>query len=220
MICRRNSIRLAGYDYSRAGAYFVTICVQNQLHLLGAIENGSMICNDAGAMVHEVWQRIPLKFPTTALDEFVVMPNHIHLLLWLDANDVGAIPRGRPHDGDDLGATRRGRPQDGGQAQRPAPTAKPSLPDVMAWFKSLTTASYRHEVYDHNWTPYPGKLWQRSYFDHIVRTEEALAQIRLYIRENPARWNIDRYHPQPAGVDPRAAEIWRILQAEAQQKRT
>jgi REP element-mobilizing transposase RayT len=211
MIRRRNSIRRAGYDYSRTGAYFVTICVQDQLHLLGAIENGAMICNDAGAMVRKAWQSIPQKFPTTALDEFVVMPNHIHLLLWLDANVVGAAPRGRP--------------QDDGQARGPAPTEmrpvmKPALPDVMEWFKSLTTANYRHGVYDHNWTPYPGKLWQRSYFDHIVRTEEALAQIRIYIRENPARWNIDRYHPQPAGVDPRAAEIWRILQVEAQQKRT
>ncbi|MBX2997130.1 MAG: transposase [Caldilineaceae bacterium] len=332
---RKNSIRKPGYDYTNAGVYFVTICVQDFLHLLGAVHSHAdrheMVLNEAGQMVQQVWESIPQKFPTTALDEIIIMPNHIHLLLWLGTQTVGADPRVRPQaatgddgqargpaptgasfaiDPDDMttvGADPRVRPQDAtsddgqaqgpaptgasfaidpddmttvgadprvrpqaatgddgqaqgpaptgasfaidpddmttvgpdprvrpqaatgdnGQAQGPAPTGDgvmiqrydPALADVMAWFKSLTTAKYRRAVYEQHWTPYNQKLWQRSYYDHIVRSDASLNAIRHYICENPRRWGFDRYHPNPQGPDPVAVEIWRQLQAESKQFR-
>jgi hypothetical protein len=77
----RRSIRLKGYDYAGAGAYFVTICAQNRECLFGRIEDGQMILNDAGRMVDMVWDQLPIRFPHLELDEFIVMPNHIHGIL-------------------------------------------------------------------------------------------------------------------------------------------
>ncbi len=85
----RRSIRLKGYDYSQAGAYFVTICTQNRECLFGDIVDGEMMLNDAGQMVEQCWYDIPLHFPHAGLDEFVVMPNHIHGIVVINAN-VGA----------------------------------------------------------------------------------------------------------------------------------
>jgi len=70
-----------------------------------------------------------------------------------------------------------------------------SLPDVVHRFKSLTTARYRHGVKDEGWPPFPGRVWQRNYWEHVIRDEEALRQIREYIVNNPARWAEDRMHP-------------------------
>src|SRR6056297_3244370 len=100
-IHHRRSIRLKEYDYSRAGAYFVTICTQNRECLFGGIVNGEMVSNDAGRMVQTVWDEIPLHYPGIEIDAFVVMPNHIHGIVVI----VGAAPCGRP-DND------RGRPDD------------------------------------------------------------------------------------------------------------
>ncbi len=91
-IHHRRSIRLRGYDYSSAGAYFVTICTRNQELVFGDIIDGSMILNDAGMMVQTVWDEIPSHYPGIEIDEFIIMPNHIHGITII----VGAAPRGRP----------------------------------------------------------------------------------------------------------------------------
>ncbi len=93
-IHNRRSIRLKGFDYSQAGAYFVTICVQHRKCLFGDVVDGKMILNDAGKMVQTVWDEIPQKYPGVQTNGFVVMPNHIHGIIGL----VGAAPRGRPLD--------------------------------------------------------------------------------------------------------------------------
>ena len=89
---RRRSLRLLGYEYSQAGAYFVTICTQDHRCLFGEIEDGNMRLNDAGTMIHTVWDQIPSHYPGVDIDEFVIMPNHIHGVVII----VGAGPRACP----------------------------------------------------------------------------------------------------------------------------
>ncbi len=180
----RRSIRLKGYDYSRAGAYFITICVQNGECLFGEIVDGLVRLNDAGCMIQRIWNQLPQNYPGVDIDAFIAMPNHIHGIIALT---VGAGPRACPpdmHDSDH----RQGHPQGG------APTVM-SLTDVVHRFKSLTTTRYRQGVTHHDWPPFPGKLWQRNYYEHIIRDDDDLDRIRQYIANNPARWTDDENHP-------------------------
>jgi REP element-mobilizing transposase RayT len=178
----RRSIRLKGYDYSQAGAYFATICTQDRACLFGEIVSGEMHLNDAGRMVKTVWDEIPVFYPGVDIDAFVIMPNHIHGIIVL----VGAAPRGRPD---------WGRAQ--GQAQGPAPTdtAGLSLPDMVHRFKTMTTSRYTDGVKQSGWPPFRGRLWQRNYYEHVIRDRESLKRIREYIADNPARWAFDRENP-------------------------
>jgi REP element-mobilizing transposase RayT len=170
----RRSIRLQGYDYSRPGAYFVTICTQNRECLFGQVVDGTMRLNGTGWMIQTVWDELPQFYPGVDIDAFVVMPNHIHGIIVLI---VGAGPCACPDK------KRQGQPQG------VAPTM--SLPDVVHRFKSLTTTRYRQGVTGHGWRPFPGKLWQRNYHEHIIRNEDDLNRIRQYIINNPARWAED-----------------------------
>ena len=208
----RRSIRMPGFDYTQPGAYFVTICTQNRDCLLGQIVNGEMQSNDAGRMVQSVWDTLPQHYPGADIDAFVVLPNHIHGIIILTgpipAAPVGAGPRAcpdptQPHDTD-------------GQPRGVAPTKGMSLPDVVHRFKSLTTARYRHGVYERGWQPFPRRLWQRSYYEHVVRSERALQRIREYILNNPARWDTDIENPDvwPRGKTPDAARHYAAIWGE------
>jgi len=183
---------LKGYDYSLAGAYFVTINVQDRECLLGEIEDGVMELYPAGKMVDEVWCSLPEKYITAVLDEFVIMPNHFHFIVFL-TNEPFATGVDDPPDAVQS-------PADPGQARGPAPTmadgddVRPSLSDVVGWFKSLTTAKYRHGVRDEYWPPFPGRVWQRNYYEHIIRNERSLNAIRAYIENNPANWQQDELY--------------------------
>jgi len=183
----RRSIRLKGFDYSQSGAYFVTICTQNRACLFGEIVEGEMRLNEAGRMVHAAWEELSIHYPGVECDGFVVMPNHIHGIVVL----VGAGPRACP---------------DHGQPQGVAPTL--SLVDVVHRFKTLTTKRYADRVKQFGWPPFPGRLWQRNYYEHIIRDEESLNRIRRYILDNPARWAFDRENP--AAMAPEAEDAWRL----------
>ncbi len=145
----RRSVRLKGYDYTLPGAYFVTICVQNRECLLGEIVAGRMVPSEAGSMVQSVWGETPNHYPGVGTDAFVLMPNHVHAVIVLSDSqgDVALMPDGR--------------------AGRPAATL--SLPDVVHRFKSLTTALYRGGVAQKGWTPFPKRVWQRNYYEHVIR---------------------------------------------------
>jgi len=157
----RRSIRLKGYDYTCAGAYFITICAENRTCLFGDIDSETMRLNDVGRMIQEIWDAIPLHYPGVDVDAFVVMPNHIHGIIILD----------------------------GGQPQG---VARPfSVGDMVQRFKSLTTKRYSDRVHAGEWPPFPGRLWQRNYYELIIRDERALNAIREYIYRNPARWAED-----------------------------
>jgi putative transposase len=170
----RRSIRLPSYDYTRAGAYFVTICTQDRECVFGEVVQGQMMANTAGQMIESVWRQLPQHCPCVEADAFVVMPNHVHGIIIL----VGAGPRACP---------------DSGQPRGVAPTI--SLPDVVHRFKSLTTARYRRGVHNNGWPPFPGRLWQRNYYEHVIRNEEDLSRVRQYIAENPAQWDQDPENP-------------------------
>lgn len=179
---RRRSLRLQHHDYSTAGAYFITLCIQNRSCLLGKIHQGHIQPNPAGCMVAEIWRSLPQGFDHVDLDEFVVMPNHIHGILVLT-------------EGLDSVATRAGT--------RPAPTdlgtdpppPRVLLGTVVGVFKSLTTHQYTKGVKDQNWIPFHKRLWQRNYYEHIIRTPADLDRIRTYIHNNPKSWQIDQLHP-------------------------
>ncbi|HXH08955.1 MAG TPA: transposase [Alphaproteobacteria bacterium] len=198
----RRSIRLKGYDYTQPGAYFVTICTQNRACLFGEVVDGKMLLNDAGRMVQTAWDEIPVHYAGVAIDAFVVMPNHMHGIVVL----VGAAPCGRPR----LEAPTLG------QAQGPAPTIAMSLPDVVHRFKTMTTKRYADGVKQRGWSPFPGRLWQRNYYEHVIRDTKCLNSIRQYIADNPAHWALDRENPVgPTHTAPlRSAgaqeEPWRI----------
>ena len=168
----RRSIRLPAYDYAQPGAYFVTICSQNRECLFGDMMNGEMILNQRGEVVERTWRELAECYPGVEVDAFVIMPNHVHGIIVL----VGAGPRACP-----------GRPQG------VAPTM--SLPDVVHRFKSLTTTRYRTGVLQDGWQPFPGRLWQRNYYEHVIRDEEELNRIRQYIIDNPGRWQDDVENP-------------------------
>ncbi len=178
----RRSIRLKNYDYSRAGAYFVTVCTQNRECIFGSIDDGKMVFTEHGYMVHRIWNELSIKYSDIEIDEFVVMPNHIHGIIILP---VGAGPRACPN-------TEQSKKK--GQPQGVAPT-RLSLADVVHHFKSFTTAQYRIGIKHSDWQSFSGKLWQRNYYEHIIRNENDLNSIREYIRYNPLKWDEDEENP-------------------------
>jgi REP element-mobilizing transposase RayT len=194
---QRRSIRLDGYDYASAGAYFVTICTQDRACVFGDVVDGEMRSNPAGQMVQDVWDGLPTHYPGVNVDAFVLMPNHVHgVVLLTDDDSVGAGPRACPRGGRVVDGV---RPRDDGQPQGVAPTGtrRLSLPDVVHRFKSLTTARYRDGVVHHAWPAFRGRLWQRNYYEQIIRDEDSLNRVRAYVSANPARWLTDRDNQNP-----------------------
>jgi len=194
-IHHRRSIRLRDFDYSSAGAYFVTVCVQNRECLFGTIQDGQVELHDAGKMIRETWLQIPQRYPGATVDVHVTMPNHFHGIIFLH---VGAPPCGCPS----LGLSGKGHPQGGAPTLSLSKEAQPrevdptlSLPDIIHRFKSLTTARYQEGVVQNNWTPFPGRLWQRNYYEHVIRNERDLNNIQQYIAENPIKWDSDENNP-------------------------
>ncbi|WP_299757204.1 transposase [uncultured Chloroflexus sp.] len=187
----RRSIRLKGYDYSQAGAYFITIVTQDRACLFGEVVDGEMRLNDAGRMVWDEWDALPDRFPGLELDAFVVMPNHVHGIIVLTGSatvGAGLVPA---PDGD-MPAP------DGVRAGLvPAPNeattrVAPTIGDIVGAFKSITTVAYIRGVKQSGWPPFRGRVWQRNYYEHIIRNEESLNRIRQYIADNPLRWAFDR----------------------------
>ncbi len=167
---RRKSMRLPGYDYTTAGAYFITVCTYNREYLFGKYENSAIILNDAGKMISDVWYEIPNYYPGNNIDAFVVMPNHIHGIIFVGTGPCACPIEGRP--------------------QGVAPTGLP-LPAIINRFKTMTTKRYADGVKQHEWVPFKGKLWQRSYFDRIIRNDREMDSVREYILNNPLNWETD-----------------------------
>ena len=140
-----------------------------------------MCLNDAGRMVHLAWNELRKHYPGVEIDAFIAMPNHVHGIVIL----VGAGPRACP----DCGRFNKGQPQG------VAPTGALSLPDVMHRFKTLTTTRYRNGVMKNGWRPFAGKLWQRTYYEHVIRHDDDLNRIQEYIVNNTAQWALDEENP-------------------------
>lgn len=185
----RRSIRLQGYDYSQAGTYVVTICTHNRDDLFGEIANGEMHLNYGGQMVELVWGELQVRFDHIELDEFVVMPNHIHGIFVLRRSLRGESCIRPVSTGDQTS---------GDHKDRPYGTLPNTVGRIIQAFKSITTHKYITGVKQYGWPPFPGKLWQRNYYEHIIRNEDELKRIREYIINNPVQWDIDRENPAAA----------------------
>ena len=202
----RRSVRLQGYDYSQAGAYFVTICVQHHHYLYGKIMNFKMRLNTAGEMVYRLWNQLPNKYPHIELDEFIVMPNHLHGIIMIHENGGGNdacwggyIARRGDGDGNDgcrgevtspLHSSDQSpdqSPERPSEQSPPHPNSHPSLGQMIAYFKYQSTK----QLNELRGTP-GIKLWQRNYYEHIIRDENELNRIRKYIAENPLHWDSDK----------------------------
>ena len=170
-IPQRKLNRLSEYDYGQEGAYFVTLCTQNRARLfqmelpgvgnglcviphgLCAVPHGLCAVPEGNAIIHKWVQETENKFPNIAIDKYVIMPDHLHLIVTIKERHAGR-----------------------------------SLPDVMRFFKTMTTNDYIRGVKDGTLTPFDGKLWQKSYYDHVIRNQQDYNEIWQYIENNPTKW--------------------------------
>ena len=173
---RHKSIRLKGYDYTQSGAYFVTICAQDKKNLFSQIVDGNVILNEFGKIIENEWVKTGQIRKNVIIDEYVIMPNHLHGIIIIK------------NDHDDRNGTQRrvataniesfGKPVSG------------SLPTIVRGFKSTTTRQI-NEL--RNMPEMP--LWQRNYYEHVVRNDDDLNEIREYIINNPLKWDLDKENP-------------------------
>jgi REP element-mobilizing transposase RayT len=148
----RRSIRLQHYDYTRSGAYFITICTHRRACLFGTVDANMVTLSDQGSIAQACWQEIPGHFPTVLLDAFVMMPNHLHGILIM---------------------------------QRDAPSSS-DLPELSAVIRSFKAATTRRI---HESGAAPDMVWQRNFYEQVIRSRTHLERSRRYINENPARWS-------------------------------
>ena len=243
----RRSIRLKGYDYTQPGAYFITICTHQRHHLFGEVVDGKMQLNALGEIARQCWLAIPDHFPHTALDEFVIMPNHVHGIIWIV--DVVGANHHSPATGTDVVGANNYSPANANTGAnnyspananagannyspananagaknfsptntgakdfsplqstgRPRGTSK-TIGSIVRGFKIGVTKWARENTDTYT-------VWQRNYYEHIIRHDRALDAIRQYIVNNPLRWHLDRYNQNAVGRDSRAVEIWQMLQS-------
>ena len=179
---RRKSTRLQGYDYSLSGAYFVTICTQGKRCLLSSVVGNCVELSPAGEIVRSVWRSLPERFPRVVLDEYVAMPNHFHAILAL-------VGEGLAPPGVSTGKVANAKPR----LVPPvvfAGVKSYSLADVIGAFKSISTMKVNRLLHRKGLP-----LWQRSYYEHIIRKGEDLRKIQQYIMENPLNWALDKENP-------------------------
>ena len=168
----RRSIRLQGYDYSSAGAYFVTVCAKNRECLFGEIVDGEVRLNSIGQIVDDEWRLSATLRDEIVLDTWVVMPNHVHGIVAIDTS---------------LGGDRPVAPTTNDVASGPRSR---SVGAFIAGFKSATTKRINEMR-----RTFRRPVWQRNYYEHVVRAEDSLERIRFYLADNPARWEFDRENP-------------------------
>ena len=172
-IHHRRSIRLPGYNYSQPGAYFITLCAEQRQCIFGDIVDGQMILNQYGAIIADTYRWLCQHYPYFYTDEWVVMPNHFHAIMVITNEPCRGGSRTAPTI----------------NHRNPTTKRKP-LGRLIGAFKTVSTKKInilRNA---------PGtKLWQRNYYEHIIRNSDAMDKIRQYISNNPLSWQIDQLHP-------------------------
>jgi len=176
----RRSIRLATYDYTLGGAYFITICTLGRRCILGEVVDGEMQCSRYGRVVVECWEAIPNHFSTVDIDAFVVMPNHVHGIIVISRDSD--VAENNEHSGDP------------NRAQHAAPlqqlSRRASAGSLSAVVRSFKAASSKRINEMRGTLGEP--VWQRNYYERVVRNERELNAIREYIANNPANWAQDK----------------------------
>ncbi|MBK7982502.1 MAG: transposase [Candidatus Competibacteraceae bacterium] len=180
---QRRSLRLRDYDYTQAGAYFLTICTHQRSSWFGHIENDAMVLNEFGEIVREEWLLSGDIRAEIELGDYVIMPNHLHGIVWIVANEDQGIKAT-----DLVGATGRSPLP----ASAPIPTGPPpkSIGAFVAGFKSAATK----RINQIRQTP-AAPVWQRNYYEHVIRNEADYQRIAEYIDQNPQRWAMDSLNP-------------------------
>ena len=170
---KRKPNRLKGYDYNQQGYYYITICTKNRLNPFGEIINNIMHLSQTGEIENKFWIAIPEHFKNIELDEFIIMPNHIHGIIIVNNGDVGNNGVGHPnHPIRAISVDNYDR-------------TKMIVSKIIHGFKSSATREIRRQLNDFNFS------WQKSYYDHIIRDENDLNRIREYISNNPTNWETD-----------------------------
>ena len=195
---KRRQIRLKGYNYSLPGYYYITICTQDREQLFGDVVNGKMKINNIGKMVNKFWLKLPKRFDNIKLDQYQIMPNHIHFIIRI----VGAIHESPDmiHKSSDIGihANTRAHRDANTRAHRDANTRahrdtplrwgkRQLLPKCIGYLK-MNSSKQINQLKNISGQ----SVWQRNYYEHIIRNETELNKIREYITLNPAMWDRDR----------------------------
>jgi REP element-mobilizing transposase RayT len=173
---KRRSIRLQGYDYFQVGAYYITVCTRNRECLFGNVVDGQMQLNEAGKIIQSVWDELPHSYEGVALNAFIIMPNHVHGVIEICA-PVGAI-----HESplSSIGKSRA-------TVERVFDRRRMLLAKLVGRFK-MVTAKQINALRGSSGEP----LWQRNYYEHVIRDDRSLNRIRQYIADNPVQWGFDR----------------------------
>lgn len=182
--------RLKGYDYSRDGWYFITICAKNREHFFGEIINGEMRLTNIGATAQKCWQEIPAHFPDAKLDAFIIMPNHIHGIIAIENSTAGNKTVGNNNNCSDGNNNCSDYCSDDGNnyycsLQSWQTKWTRSLSSVIRGLKIGVTKWCRENNCEYF-------AWQKSFYDHIIRNEKSLLEIRKYIIDNPLKWELDQ----------------------------
>jgi putative transposase len=199
-IHHRRSIRLRGYDYRSAGAYFVTICTFQRECLFGEVVDGEMRLTGLGMAVGACWRAITNHFPNLQLDEFVIMPNHFHAVLDITTPASVGVKQGASASPDfGYGSNNDGDSNKGEAGESFASplrdgTVSGSLGAIIQNFKSVSTRKI-NKMRNNPGCP----VWQRDYYEHVIRNETDLVNIRQYVANNPQKWDMDENNPVNAG---------------------
>ncbi len=213
----RHSIRLQGYDYSSEGAYFVTICVKDRECLFGKIQNKQMMLNEYGKIVEQCWLDLYYYYENIVLDAYIIMPNHFHGVIFIvdlsdnvdnvvDIDNVRAINVRAIHESPLQQPFQQSFQQESSQQspivraihelplqklprQKQQKHRKMLLPKIIGRFK-MNSAKHINQIRNTPGIP----VWQRNYYEHIIRNEESLNNIRKYIINNPLKWLEDEYN--------------------------
>ena len=181
---QRQSIRLKGYDYSQAGGFYVTIVTFRRQFLFGEIVNGEMQVNALGRIVQECWGDIPVHFQNVEVDAFVIMPNHVHEIIFIHEDD--------PADADARRSTIYRAPTSlHNSALSVEQFGKPStgsLSTIVRTFKAAVTRRAGRELNS-------GNIWQRNYYEHILRNQVDYELKAGTILANPSHWEKDEEYP-------------------------
>lgn len=168
---RIESTRLDVWDYSKYGHYFVTICTKDKLNYFGKVVDENTSLNNIGEKVKEIWLEIHTQFTDVALDEFVIMPNHLHGIIFISRDAINSVSTDKR--------------KTGFSGLKNPMLYKNHLSRIIRWFKGRTTNEIHHKL------QFSDFAWQPRYYEHIIRNEKSFQKIREYIQFNPQQWAVD-----------------------------
>jgi len=178
----RKSLRLEKYNYSSEWLYFLTISIKDKLCLFWEIKNDKIKLFDAWKMVEKHWLGLEKDFENIVLHDYVIMPNHFHWIIEIKYNNEKWIENNKR-------VNTRFTPTGGKFLYN-----KNSISSIIQAFKSKTTHQYIQWVYDNNWNIFNKKLWQKDFYEHIIRNEESYLKITEYINNNVLKWEEDKFY--------------------------